>query len=186
MTRLKLQLDAPVRSVRVLTGNESGTSTGSTQIPAQHQNANFQIDSLCSALQQAISDFQQLHENLFLSHKEQIIRLSIEIAGKILAKDIQDRNYEIEKVITEALATVDVPGDITIRLNPEDMKSLQKAVDCKDINLPEKAVFVDDSAVHHGECIIDTNNGTVEYLIQEHLSMIENALLGMHTQTEQV
>jgi flagellar biosynthesis/type III secretory pathway protein FliH len=47
-------------------------------------------------------------------------------------------------------------------------------------------LFVDDSSVKNGECIVETNEGVVEYLIQEHLSQIESALLEMKTEIEQV
>jgi flagellar biosynthesis/type III secretory pathway protein FliH len=107
MKTLKLQLSSPIQSVRVA-NNSTGQKLGDpTSCLSKQEHPAGKITSLCSALHEAIMTLQKYHDELFLSHKEQIIRLSVEIAAKILVKDIHERTYQIENIITEALRTVD-------------------------------------------------------------------------------
>lgn len=186
MAELKLKMNAPVRTVNIIKDTQAQEANQQQDESLLHEQGLNQLSSLCSALQQAITEFHQLHEKLFLDHKEQIVRLSIEIANKILARDVQDRNYEIEKIIAEAMKTIDVSEQVTIRLNPVDLKTFQKKIENDNIQLPEKTLFIDDPSVNKAECVLESNNGIVEYLIHEHLSSIENVLLEAQTQTEQV
>ena len=185
MTEVKLKMSAPVRTVNIIKDTVYEESNHHQDESPQHKQDLIQLNSLCSALQQTITEFHQLHEKIFLDHKAQIVRLSIEIANKVLAKDIQERNYEIESIIAEAIKNVNTCEQITIRLNPEDLKTFQETVKSDCIQIPEKTMFVDDASVNNGECIIESNNGIFEYLILEHLSSIENALMETETQLKQ-
>jgi len=175
MAAVALKLDMPIRSVTLLkegANEEIRAEQISKEIKLQQQ----QIRSLCESLQQVITATEQAHQNLFVSQKEKIVRLSVDIASKILAKNIREGNYEIENIIIEAIQTIPVSGQTLVRLNPADLETLRQAAKNNVLEIPEKIQFVDDSRVGRAECIVESDQGVVEYLIEEHLKQIETAL----------
>ena len=177
MAAVSLQLNMPIQSACVISGetemstNPTLSSTGGLTQEIQ------QVDSLCNALQQAGEKLERYTEELFLSHKEQIVRLSVEIASKILAKDQHERNYEIEKIISQALQTVPASRQTAIRLNPNDLKTMRQMTDSNQFTVPEGVHFAGDASVGPAECIIETDHGVIEYLIEEHLKQVAGVLL---------
>ncbi|MHC4291155.1 MAG: FliH/SctL family protein [Planctomycetota bacterium] len=185
MTAVSLQLNMPIQSARVIneetdpSTNQMNPNTGGlSQEPGQ-------VDALCNALQQAAENLERYTEELFLSHKEQIVRLSIEIASKILAKDRHERNYEIEKIILQALQTVPPSKQTLIRLNPDDLKTMRQMSDSNQFTVPEGVHFSGDSSVGLAECIIETDHGVIEYLIEEHLKQVAGVLLQTNDEKKQ-
>jgi flagellar biosynthesis/type III secretory pathway protein FliH len=113
---------------------------------------------------------------VFSSHAEQIAKLSVQIARRILQKDIEDKKYDIENIIEKVLKTVPSQQDIVIHLNPGDLAQYNEAIkDNKPIFLSH-AKMIGDPSIGCAECIVETDKGLIEYLIDEHLMQIENAL----------
>lgn len=135
-----------------------------------------QLNTLCKALEQVIRAAEQSCENLFVSQKEKIIRLSIEVASKILARDIRHGEYEIEKILMGAIEPIAVSTHMIVRLHPADLETMRQAVKTNSIDLPEKIQFIDDPTVGPAECIVESDQGVIEYLIEEHLKQIETVL----------
>ena len=182
MTTVSLQLNMPIQSARVI-NEEAKPSTDQTTPNAETlTRQSQQVDTLCNALQRAAENLERYTEELFLSHKEQIVRLSIEIASKILAKDQQTQNYEIEKIVSQALQTVPASRQTTIRLNPDDLKTIQQMIDANKFKAPEGVHFTGDASIGPAECMIETDHGVIEYLIEEHLKQVASAL--SHTKDE--
>jgi flagellar biosynthesis/type III secretory pathway protein FliH len=176
MATVSLQLNMPIQSARIVNkGAETPTDPTAPDAMASTQ-GNQQVDALCNALQQAAENLERYTEELFLSHKEQIVRLSIEIASKILAKDQHERNYEIEKIVSQALQTVPASKQTMIRLNPDDLKTMRQMTDANQFTTPEGVHFSGDVSIGPAECMIETDHGVIEYLIKEHLKQVASAL----------
>ncbi len=138
---------------------------------------NRQIQQALLALHQAAEQMQQSSLRLFASHREQLIRLSIEIAAKILAKDTQEQNYQIEDILRQALEGIPCDRPITVRLNPQDLQTCQQTVEKNDTAQLALLRMIPDPSVRPAECIIETEDGIIEWIVQEHLKRISDALL---------
>jgi flagellar assembly protein FliH len=175
MAAVSLQLNMPIQSACVVNEQtEADPASINAEILARQSQ---QVDSLCKVLQQAAETLQRNTAELFFSHKEQIVRLSVKIAAKILAKNVQEQNYEIEKIISQALQTVPVSKQITIRLNPDDLKTMQELTNTNQFTAPQGVRFTHDASIGPSQCIIETDHGVIEYLIEEHLKQVADALL---------
>ena len=175
MATMSLQLNMPIQSARVINEGEelSDQTAPNTETLIQESQ---KVGALCNALQQAAENLERYTEELFLSHKEQIVHLSIEIASKILAKDQHERNYEIEKIVSQALQTVPTSKKTMVRLNPNDLKTMQQMTDANQFTTPEGVHFTGDVSIGPAECIIETDHGVIEYLIEEHLKQVASVL----------
>ncbi len=138
---------------------------------------NRQIQQALEALRQAAEQMQESAGRLFASHREQIIRLSIEIAAKILAKDIHEQNYQMETILQQALEGIPQDRPITIRLNPKDLQTCQEMMEKTGAEQPALIRLIPDPTVQPAECIVESEQGIIEWIIDEHLKRISEALL---------
>ncbi|MCK5566033.1 MAG: hypothetical protein KAJ07_12375 [Planctomycetes bacterium] len=129
-----------------------------------------------AALGRAVSELQALRNEVFSSHAEQIAKLSVQIARRILQKDIEDKKYDIENILEKVLKTVPSQQDIVIHLNPDDLARYNQAIGDEKPVFLSHAKMIGDPSVGCSECIVETDKGLIEYLIDEHLMQIENAL----------
>jgi len=135
-----------------------------------------QIQQALAALQKAAEQMQESALRLFASHREQLIRLSIEIAAKILAKDIQEHNYQIESILQQALEGIGRDRPMTIRLNPQDLQTIQQTAEKTDGANSALIRWIPDPTVKPADCVIETEEGIIEWIIEEHLKRISEAL----------
>lgn len=178
MQPLKIQLNTPIESVSMANGKPADRpkqTAGQTEVLGQQMK---KAASLCTALQSAVAQVEQVSRDIFVSHREQIVRLSIEIAAKILARDIHQRNYDIEAIVLGALQNLPAAQRFTVRLHPDDLAVWNQGVKQGTIAGVDTLLCIADPAVHPAECIVETDQGVVEYLLEEQLRQVAIALLG--------
>jgi flagellar biosynthesis/type III secretory pathway protein FliH len=172
-----LKVTTPIQSIQLLDERTLEETARSKAAAAAYEQSQQQLAQACAALSSAAAKLDEARTTLFSSHREQIVRLSLEIAAKILAKETADGNYAIEKIVLNALQSLPPSKQITIRLNPDDVKTFEKAVSEEAMNLPPNTEIAADWAINPAECVIDSELGMVESLIDEHLKQIGEALL---------
>lgn len=154
--------DAELESDRAPSRNLDSHKTEFARINAVLQNLADRLNEFCS--------------DAFAAHKEEIAKLSLEIARKILAQKISDADYEIESIVKEALGKAPVLKNVVVHLNPDDLtayRKLQQDQSCEDI---ADVTFVPDADIGLAECLIETPKGIIESLIDQRLEQVGNAL----------
>ncbi len=128
------------------------------------------------AIREATARLNEFYDATFAAHKEEIARLAVEIARKILAQEVENGDYKIEPIIRETLSNAPVRQDVVVRLNPADLTEWQKLR----ANEPGEDFtgikFVPDASVRRAECVLETPKGIIESLIDQHLEQIGKAL----------
>jgi len=133
---------------------------------------------VCQMLQGAANKLNNFYEEMFSAHKEEIARLSLEIARKVLMQKVSDGDYEIETIIEEALKSSPGSNDIVVHLNSEDLASYEKSLSDGEGCEFEGIKFVADSSIGKAECMIESPKGTIESRINGHLEQIGKSLIG--------
>jgi flagellar biosynthesis/type III secretory pathway protein FliH len=169
-----IQLEKPIASAKLLDGTGTVLAEAKqAKLPAQQKESLAQV---CQALQDAANKVNEFQENLFKEHKEQIAKLSVEIARKILMQKVQEGDYKIESIIEEALKNAPTRQDVVVHLNPEDLSQCQKAQQENAAGTLAGIKFVSDPKIGRAECLLETPKGIIESLINEHLERIGKAL----------
>ena len=175
---VQISLDIPISSVSFVDDSEGirpavdDASINEEQLKVQQE----ELSRVCQALGGAVSKVNESCEEILSSQREQIVRLSVQIAEKILLKEISAGNYEIEKIICEALKSAPSQQEVVVRLNSDDFQRFQEASKDHPNDLLANISLVPDSLIGHGECVVETAKGIVEYYIDEHLKQISQAL----------
>ena len=173
-----IKIATPVASVNPV-DNMNSVAAGANEMETSLEALKEEKENLIQAgkaLEDAAVKLQQFQEEIFSSHREQIVRLSVEIAGKILLKETADGNYEIGKIVQEALKVTPAQQDIVVRLNPNDLQQYQKIIEDKGGDAPGNVKLVPDVNIGPTQCVVQTDKGMIEYFIEEHLKQISEAL----------
>ena len=127
-------------------------------------------------LQEIVGKLNEFCEQAIAAHKEEIARLSVEIARKILVQKVENGDYEIESIVKEALSNAPARQDVVAHLNPEDLSQHQKLREDEPGEDLAGVKFVPDANIGRAECLLETPKGTIESLIDQHLEQVGNAL----------
>ena len=172
-----LNISGPVESVDVVDHKQMEQAMRTKAEVVEYQQARRQFQQACEALSSAAAELERYCTTLFSSHREQIVRLSLEIASRILGRQIAEQNYAIETIVLEALAAAPQSKQLTVRLNPDDVTAFEKVAAEQAVSLPPNVHVAADWSVKPAECAIDSDQGIVESMIDEHLRHIGQALL---------
>lgn len=156
---------------------EADSATNAVQISAQDSQVQKNTFSqTCQAIDGVVTKLNQFYEKVFAEQKEEIAKLSVEIARKVLMQKVEEGDYEIQTIIKEALNSAPTKQDIVVHLNPEDLTECQKAIQNEPDGTLANIKFVSDSNIGRAECLLESPKGTIESLINEHLDRISKAL----------
>lgn len=177
---LTVHLEKPIVSAKILDNPpllSCESNNGGRQTMIQDSETHDEsLSQACQTLKALIEKLNQFYDKLFAEHKEEIAKLSVEIARKVLARQVQNGDYEIESVVREAFKNAPTRKDMVLHLNPEDHILLQKAQQ-DDSNSDLAGIkFISDPNIGRAECLLETPKGIIESLIDENLERISNAL----------
>jgi flagellar biosynthesis/type III secretory pathway protein FliH len=190
MSQAALCLDKPIVSAELLEGSamsdagpssahESAESAARTRSPA-HSDTEARkaaFPQVCQALNGVIARLNESYAGIFREHREEIARLSVEIARKILTQKVDKGDYEIESIVKEALGHSPSRHDVVVHLNPDDLTQCRKAQHDDERGGALTGIeFVADPNIGRAECLIESPKGIIKSLIDEHLERIGKAL----------
>jgi flagellar biosynthesis/type III secretory pathway protein FliH len=156
---------------------DSEDNTG--QIPIQDQDLEAKkavFSQACQALNDVIARLNQFCDKLYVEHREEIARLSVEIARKILMQKVENGDYEIESIIKEALKNAPGSKDVIVHLNPEDLEKCQKAQQDGPGGVLTGIKLTADPNIGRAECLLESPKGIIKSLIDDNLERIGKAL----------
>ncbi len=137
------------------------------------------LSNVFRSLREAVDGVISLREQVFRECEEDLLKLSVLVAGTIIRQEIAQDRRILAKVVATALENSKEHDDIVIRLNPDDYKLvtshkqsyLQGIGDRKSLNLKP------DESVSSGGCIVDTVIGEVDARLETQLEEIYRHLL---------
>ncbi len=184
-----VHLDKPIVSAELLdgyvecTGGKSGHGAADSGETNEHvltrdsdsQKAAF--SQACQALNLAVAKLNESYAKVFAEHREEIAKLSVEIARKILVQKVDNRDYEIESIVKEALGHAPSRHDLVVHLNPDDLAQCRKAQQQDEQGGALAGIeFVPDPNIGRAECLLESPKGIIKSLIDENLERIGKAL----------
>jgi len=186
---LTIHLERPVVSAKILDNYPDGIGTersergrvnpgaDTEQIRIQDLEAQKAVFSqACQTLDGVVAKLNQFYDKMFVEHREEIAKLSVEIARKILVRKVENGDYEIESIVKEALKNAPTRQDVVVHLNPQDLVHCQKAQQDGQGGDLVGVKFVSDPNIGRAECLLESPKGIIESLIDKHLEQIGKAL----------
>jgi flagellar assembly protein FliH len=132
------------------------------------------LGNVFKALRQSVADLDGLRDKVFRESEEDLLKLSIMIARKIIQQELSLQPQILAKIVAATIADCSELDRINIRLNPADYAVV--AADrhgflgnlCPDVHVS----LATDDTISQGGCIVDTTTGTVDARIETQLDEI--------------
>lgn len=178
---LTVHLEKPIASAKIMDDSAGrgrvDSAANAERILRQDSEAQKTVFSQAyQALNAVVAKLNEYYDKVFVEQKEEIAKLSVEIARKILMQKVDDGDYEIESIVKEALKNAPTRQDIVVHLNPEDLVQCQKAQQDGTDGAITGIRFVPDQNIGRAECLLESPKGIIKSLINEHLERIGKAL----------
>ncbi len=145
------------------------------QFQQQMELQQAQLTQTGQALSKAIEQIKQIQTQAIAEMQGQAVELALTIARKVIAQEIQAERVEIDPIITDALQQLPARGEITIHLNPDDLKNSGFAKEAQEINTRDLK-FVSDPEIAKGGCRVESVEGSVESSIESSFQTIGQTL----------
>ncbi|MCK5000499.1 MAG: hypothetical protein KAS23_13235 [Anaerohalosphaera sp.] len=176
---INVRLTKPIRCVSVV--NEDGmiAANSDKDMVAAQQALDVKqqkLAELCDVLEKINNKMTHAFENFINGHNEEIAKLSVEIARKVLAAKVERNDYRIEEIIKQTLGEMHIRNDIEIHLNPSDLETLGQIIDEDQQHPLADHTLVADVNVGKAECEIIGSTGKVRSMIDQKLEHIEELL----------
>jgi flagellar assembly protein FliH len=137
------------------------------------------LDNVFKALRGGVSEIFELRRRLLRDCEEDLLKLSILVARKVVQQEIaQDRGI-LAKVVASAIDGISERDDIVVRLNPEDYRQVttHKQHNLNNLNAERPISLKPDEAVSFGCCIIETVMGEIDARLETQLEEIYKRLI---------
>ncbi len=130
-------------------------------------------------LKSKFEEFFNYKNEVFEKVSNCILDISVEIAGKILNKEVEtDRTYIITLIKNAVEEVNKTENKITLRVMPKDTEIVRDKI--SDIfsgnDFEAKILVVPDNDIKEGGVIVETSNGIIDASIETQLAIIEKAL----------
>lgn len=140
----------------------------------QLQQDRKQITQAMNTLKTVVRELAAFRDEIEKSFQVQTLELGLAIAEKVLMQQIQERSYDVDPIVKEALSQLPYRGEIEIRLNPNDLQRCEMVgvVNDGDSTLH----FVADPGISPAGCVVQSIEGRVESSVDVSLEQVEEAL----------
>lgn len=151
---------------------------GYRQAQATHlQEAAGHMERLKALLQ----ELSRLKREILKDSEQEILRLALAIAAKILRSEAKIDPGYLLPIIRESIVAIDARSIVKIRLRPDDLRYL-RGVDgsfLEELENLRNIVLEEDRAVAWGGAIIETTSGELDARLEKQLDELEQGLLSL-------
>jgi len=121
----------------------------------------------------------QLRKTIITKSEEQVVKLAVAIAEKIIGQEVATRKDVILGVLREALKNISETDGMKIRINPHDFHYMMEAKKdfLQSFDGARNLVFEEDMSIKRGGAVVETMFGEVDTRLENQLKEIKTALL---------
>jgi len=135
--------------------------------------------SMLEQFSKSLEELRSLRRGVLSTSEREVIRLALEVARKIVKREITIDEEIILTLVRVALKRVSDQTLFTVRLNPKDcsiVKRHQSMGNAADI-LNDGIRLAEDPLISRGGCVIETESGLVDARVEEQFREIEKGFL---------
>ena len=135
------------------------------------------IEPLLISLKEGLSQLNNIRHETYRKIEKELVELALAIARQVICKEITIDKEIVVCVAREALAKVEDPGRIKIKMSPSDLQFINETR-FQLSNLVENFDTVTLEAtesIQSGGCIIETDLGEIDARIEKQLQAVEES-----------
>lgn len=153
-------------------GFEQGSQEG-------YEKGSAEVDRLIERMHKILEAVMQRREEILADTESQIVELVILMARKVIKILSENQKNVIMANTVAALRKVKTRGNVTLRVNIEDVKlaTAHASEFIQHVENVQGITVQEDSSVEKGGCIVETDFGAIDARISSQLTELENKIL---------
>ena len=142
-----------------------------------HAQAEKKIKPLLTSLQDALHQLNNLRKETYQEIEKEVVELALAIARQVICQEITIDKEIVVCVAREALAKVEDPGRIKIKMSPSDLQFIKETRSqlSSMIENVDHVTFEAAENIQSGGCIIETDLGEIDARIEKQLQAVEES-----------
>jgi flagellar assembly protein FliH len=137
--------------------------------------ARVRADALAARMAQTIDAIAALRTGLLRRSEQDVVRLAIAIAERIIHREVQLDREVILVAARAAIARLGAAAVVTVHVNPDDLAAMAPRLEIQGANGPIRLEA--DAAVPPGGCVVASTLGDVDATIEAQIQELRAALL---------
>jgi flagellar assembly protein FliH len=131
------------------------------------------VESICKRYEKSLAELAASHKRMAQAMEEQTVQLSLEIARKIVQRELAMDPDLIATLATVALRRLTGHQSIAVRVGRHDFERVRAAI----ANVNPAITVKDDPALERGDFVIETGQTHLDCRISSQIETIGRALL---------
>lgn len=158
------------------TAHQDGYKEGHEQGFIEGQN---EVNRLIERVHKIVESVMVRREEILCETEQQIVELVLLMTRKVVKIISENQKTVVLSNVLAALKKIRTRGNITLRVNTEDLKLTTAHVDefIKRIENVNGISVIEDSAVDKGGCIVETDFGAIDARISSQLAELESKIM---------
>ena len=158
------------------TAHQDGYKEGHEQGFIEGQN---EVNRLVERVHKIVESVMVRREEILCETEQQIVELVLLMTRKVVKIISENQKTVVLSNVLAALKKIRTRGNITLRVNTEDLKLTTAHVDefIKRIENVNGISVIEDSSVDKGGCIVETDFGAIDARISSQLSELESKIM---------
>jgi flagellar assembly protein FliH len=133
---------------------------------------------------QRLAEFEQMQKQYFARVEAEVVQLALAIAGKILHREAQVDPMLLAAIVHLALGQLKEGSAASVRVRPEQAQRWHAHLAAQSLDIAVKVV--EDADLEQGDCILDTELGTVNFSLDAQLKEVERGFFDLLAQKPQI
>ena len=125
----------------------------------------------------ALEDFRDTRDRYFAEVEQEVVRLSLAIAARVLHREVQLDPLLLSGVVRVALDNLADRTGVVLRVAVDKSSSWQQIFES--IETADRPKIMGDASLEAGECLLETRMGTVELGVAAQLEEIERGFFDL-------
>lgn len=135
------------------------------------------LEESAKRLEAVVRSLSALKSEIFKKCEEEVVQLAVQIARKIINKELEVDNEAVLRTIRRAMSFLNERSSVRILLNPDDMEKVTEALpEIKAEKKIDNIELAEDPAVERGGCVLETGFGTINANIEDQFATIAEEL----------
>ncbi len=138
-----------------------------------------EAERLVERMHRMLEAVMQRREEILRDTETQIVELVILMSRKVIKIISENQKNVIMANVLAALKKVRTRGEVTLRVNLEDVKLTSEHIDefIQHVEKVKGITVLEDSSVEKGGCIVETDFGAIDARISSQLTELENKII---------
>jgi flagellar assembly protein FliH len=137
-----------------------------------------EMAQILSAVAEVTRQTVELKKKLYTDAEEQILKLVISIAEKVIHTEVSTNRDIIINVLREAAKSIVARDGIKIHLNPEDFRYITEIKQdlFQEMSWLKNSAFEEDASIRPGGVLLETVSGEIDARLDQQLNEIKKSL----------